>query len=375
MNFSPFDLPELVEYCIDFLHDSRPDLAACSLVSRPWVYPAQFHIFSATSWECMVDQHQQISRLSEISALPHILALISRLELNVYYLGQCDLSGAISRLTQLRGVRISGNLNSVPSTSQKALGAIRALIALPTVERVELYCSFETRPAATFIQIWDGCSEKIRHLSLGNIRVKESEYDWASSVVLKSRRKLALDSLYISYGNYVTPWLASDACPFDFSHLTTLSLTLKRLKVWLCNWQPPMIQDILDLGPFQQLQHLTIIALDRRGIPLQMAITALSTLPTDNRLASLEIECIPQHSMFLRLDELLFSMPLSELQNVKIYAKPSWPWTLVEKYNYEMLPLDSSLMREIWTKITASGFLPDILEVSLVYRAGISSMA
>ncbi|KAJ7029374.1 hypothetical protein C8F04DRAFT_42588 [Mycena alexandri] len=355
-NINPFDVPELVEYCVDFLHDSRPDLEACALVSRAWVYASQYHIFSTTSWESMLNQHQQISRISEISALPHILALISRLEINVYYLGQSDsFSGVISWLTRLKAVRISGN--SVPSTPQIALVAIRALIGLPTVECVELYCSFES-PAA-FIQIWDGCSENIRHLFLGNIRVKDSEYDWVSSPALKFRRKLALDSLYISYGNFVTPWLVTDACPFDFSHLTTLSvcehvhilrwrvfsraqLTLKRFRIWLS--EPPTLSlDILDLGPFKQLQHLTIIA--RSVTSLRMAIIVLSSLPTDSRLTSLEIECVSRRETLSHLDDLLFGMPLSELQKVNISIEPRWPTTLEEAESW----LPNLFAREVLT--------------------------
>ncbi|KAJ7107419.1 hypothetical protein C8R44DRAFT_857986 [Mycena epipterygia] len=38
---------ELVEYIIDFLHDSPRDWPACALVARSWIYPTQSHIFQS----------------------------------------------------------------------------------------------------------------------------------------------------------------------------------------------------------------------------------------------------------------------------------------------------------------------------------------
>ncbi|KAJ6535507.1 hypothetical protein B0H19DRAFT_1271258 [Mycena capillaripes] len=45
MNHHPLTVQELVDHCLGFLGDSAPDLKACALVSRSWVFTAQSHLF------------------------------------------------------------------------------------------------------------------------------------------------------------------------------------------------------------------------------------------------------------------------------------------------------------------------------------------
>ncbi|KAK7012774.1 hypothetical protein R3P38DRAFT_3014053 [Favolaschia claudopus] len=44
---SPLDVPELLQSTISFLTGSTPDLLACALVARRWVYAAQSILFRA----------------------------------------------------------------------------------------------------------------------------------------------------------------------------------------------------------------------------------------------------------------------------------------------------------------------------------------
>src|SRR5277367_3583084 len=37
--------PELIEYTIDYLHDSPSALRACACVCRDWLAPTRFHLF------------------------------------------------------------------------------------------------------------------------------------------------------------------------------------------------------------------------------------------------------------------------------------------------------------------------------------------
>src|ERR1700722_9094745 len=41
----PIFPPELIEYTIDYLHDSPSTLRACACVCRAWVAPSRFHLF------------------------------------------------------------------------------------------------------------------------------------------------------------------------------------------------------------------------------------------------------------------------------------------------------------------------------------------
>ncbi|KAJ7864127.1 hypothetical protein B0H14DRAFT_2574566 [Mycena olivaceomarginata] len=45
----PLDIQELVDHCISFLWESKPDLIVCALVARSWVNPAQCHLLRAPS--------------------------------------------------------------------------------------------------------------------------------------------------------------------------------------------------------------------------------------------------------------------------------------------------------------------------------------
>ncbi|KAJ7489294.1 hypothetical protein FB451DRAFT_686306 [Mycena latifolia] len=221
MSSSPFDVQELVDCFIDFLWDSGPDLKTCALVCHGWVHTAHSRLFSTmTYFNSMTNQDMRILQLVEISRSPHVLGVVSRLEIQLHYLSKDVFLLALPLLTRIREIRVLGD--SAPSVrSDNITAALHGLLSLPTVQRVELYCTFPSSSA--FLQIWDGCSEKIRHLALGSLRVNDPEYEWALAPVLNSCRKYRLESLHLSYGDFfVIPWLATDACPFDLSGLTTL---------------------------------------------------------------------------------------------------------------------------------------------------------
>ncbi|KAF7337869.1 NmrA domain-containing protein [Mycena venus] len=325
---NPLDVQELVEYCFDFLHGSKSDLKACALVCRGWVYAAQSQLFAKMDiCDSMVDQHRRVAQLLEISQSPHILALVSRLEINLHYLASESFLGAITQFTRLKEVRISGNsMASTPGTASLAVGA---LLSLTTVQRVELHCAFPT-PSA-FLQIWGGCSENVKHLELGSVHVNDFEYDWASSPVLL-RSKVKLASLRVLYGDFILPWLTTDACPFAFSQLT--SLTVCALKEHLIDWsvfQPKMIERLeigsnaiqkpINLGPFTRLRHLVLQVHGPRN--LAIALTVLATIPPANHISRITLDCTypSQSDIFTRLDDLLFGMPLPELVEVEFFTE------------------------------------------------------
>jgi hypothetical protein len=193
----------------------------------------------------MVNQHLRIPQLLEISRSVHILALVSRLGIKLHYLASDSFFAAVKQFTRLNDVRISGN--SVASTPETAILVVRTLLGLGTVRRVELCCTFPS-PAA-FQQIWDGCSENIRHLELESVHVNDFEYDWASApAVLDRRSKTKLVSLRLLNADFILPWLETDACPFTFAQLASLTLTV--LRNGLTHWrgfQPDEIER-LELG-------------------------------------------------------------------------------------------------------------------------------
>ncbi|KAJ7143143.1 hypothetical protein C8R43DRAFT_1015718 [Mycena crocata] len=152
MSSNPLEVQELVDCFIDFLWDSGPDLKASALVCRAWTHAAHFHLFSTMDYlNHTTNQAVRISQLLDISRSSHILGSVSRLEIQLHYLSKDAFLPAIPLLTHLREIRVSGD--SVASRSaENSTTALYGLLSLPTVQRVELYCTFPNPRA--FLQIW-----------------------------------------------------------------------------------------------------------------------------------------------------------------------------------------------------------------------------
>ncbi|KAJ7112082.1 hypothetical protein C8R44DRAFT_882490 [Mycena epipterygia] len=74
---------ELVEYIIDFLHDSPRDWPACALVARSWVYPTQSHIFQSVRlvWPLLINErlwaHFEALKNESPHLIRHTVAAVS----------------------------------------------------------------------------------------------------------------------------------------------------------------------------------------------------------------------------------------------------------------------------------------------------------
>ncbi|KAJ6526266.1 hypothetical protein DFH09DRAFT_170576 [Mycena vulgaris] len=291
-----FNIQELVDYCVDFLHDSRADLRACAQVCRACVHPAQYHLFrKMIHFNSIVDRYIRDSHLLDlVSNSPHVLGLVSRLEIHLHYLQTEAVLAAVPLLISLKEVRISGvYMPEMPTTT---LVAVRALVGLPTVQRVELYCTL--RGVESFLQIWNGCSAGIRHLALGSLGVYDEKYDWAAAPAGKAP-KLRLDSLHLAPTCSVIPWLASDACPFDYSRLTALcvheqlhvlrwpALAASAATITRLEFAPNSTHGPLELAPFTRLEQLSMRVHEYPD--LHMIVGTLASLPAANRVPAIKI--------------------------------------------------------------------------------------
>ncbi|KAJ7921932.1 hypothetical protein B0H13DRAFT_1983948 [Mycena leptocephala] len=75
-----FLLSQLVEHTIDFLHDSTDDLKRCSLVARPWLPAARYHLFSYFAFQERGDPKRMMPALRSLVAHPtlvHISVLMT----------------------------------------------------------------------------------------------------------------------------------------------------------------------------------------------------------------------------------------------------------------------------------------------------------
>jgi len=133
--------PELIEYTIDYLHDSPSTLHTCARVCRAWLAPSRFHLFYRREIGeiTLTSVTEQTCKLLEfLQGSPHIAFYIREFHFSVASFGIPDsdwpqidaaLPHLLGMLTQLRklvlvGIPLTG---LVPDTR----AAFRALFALP----------------------------------------------------------------------------------------------------------------------------------------------------------------------------------------------------------------------------------------------------
>ncbi|KAF7337868.1 hypothetical protein MVEN_02009800 [Mycena venus] len=265
-----------------------------------------------------VDPNVRIWRFMELSRSPYIFSLVLRLEITLNYLESDQFLMAITR----------------------EMIAIQAFLRLPTVQFVKLYCCFPDISA--FLQIWDGCSESISDVMLAVLTGIDSDYDWESSAVLEIPRKVRLDTLDLAHSEFriLLPWLTTDAFPFDLSNLTTLrvyqphwntffpsSTTIKRLEL-----KGDAVQGPIDLSLFPHLQHLELQALrwPNHQNP-EMALRMLATIPADNQISHLKIDC-RSADVFASLDDLLSAIALPQLNQFELVSEEDVKQALPKLY-------------------------------------------
>src|ERR1700722_7801974 len=143
--------PELIEYTIDYLHDSPSTLRACACVCRAWVAPSRFHLF----YHCEITPFrrgtvaQQIRQLLEfLQGSPHIAFYIREFHLSSgdgipesmqdsdWHPLATVLPHLLGMLTQLRKLILCG----IPFTSlvPDTRAAFRALFSLPCLVDVDV---------------------------------------------------------------------------------------------------------------------------------------------------------------------------------------------------------------------------------------------
>ncbi|KAJ7633125.1 hypothetical protein FB45DRAFT_522677 [Roridomyces roridus] len=340
----PLEIQELVDHCIDFLHDSRRDLKRCALVCRAWLYPAQFHLFrNWTFLDTAADQHRRVAQLDRMPMSPGVLRLVVRLQAQLQYVYRPQFSAFLPQFTKLQELRIGGVYLPSSSTYWMSMMTVKRLLSIPSIQRVELYCTFHH--LAPFLRLWEGCSDNIQHLALGRVIITGRADDWVipSSLVRRTSR-IRLETLVISYGAFIRRWVAADACPFDFSRLTKLTLRMVE-HVGAFKWGPlsgslatieeldlTMIQQMPRAGPpphidLSQFKRLRILAL--RSFDSETTVNILDTLSTvhpHNRILISRISLFPSLltiEALTRLDTLLTTLPLLELVEVKL----GWAWT------------------------------------------------
>src|SRR5271156_4226647 len=77
--------PELIEYTIDYLHDSPSALRACARVCRDWVAPSRFHLFYRREITPTRTSLRTCKLLEFLQGSPHIACYIREFHFSVEY--------------------------------------------------------------------------------------------------------------------------------------------------------------------------------------------------------------------------------------------------------------------------------------------------
>ncbi|KAJ6579411.1 hypothetical protein B0H10DRAFT_2099834 [Mycena sp. CBHHK59/15] len=207
-----FEVQELLDFTIDFLHNSTADLKCCALVSVSWLAAAQYHLFSYIE----LGDDLACKRLGTVlEASPHLLRFIAHLAIEFHPHG--DPYVALSKLhfTHLRKLTIY----SLPP--RWALPVMQNLCALPSILHISLMRPGDPLLFFSFL--------RHRTAKLKTFEVRGRLYPYGSSeeslvdatFIPHAERRIQVECLEITgVTRVVTECLA--APPFDFTSLKRL---------------------------------------------------------------------------------------------------------------------------------------------------------
>jgi hypothetical protein len=217
---SPFAVQELIDYCLDFLHASVPDLKRCALVSRHWTNTCQKHLFSHIiinspgflyEYSFFVIERRWHPLCEVLSTSPRLLGLVKSLQIHLDKIPPDTLTSfANLSFPSLRRIIVSGNW--MPEE----------LFSLGTLSAISLSGTFES--LSEFIRVLTRCSTSITDVSFHNVRIRRRLNGLPSSIPHPSNRTIEVNALDLWGSPDIHDWLNSAECLFDFSNLRRLRL-------------------------------------------------------------------------------------------------------------------------------------------------------
>ncbi|KAJ7141661.1 hypothetical protein C8R43DRAFT_1016960 [Mycena crocata] len=306
---NPLLIPDLLNHCIDYLRDSPPDLAACALVSRSWVFEAQSHLLREVRFIGGSQNQNRWARLHDVlQTSPHLVRHIQRLEFSVHSL----LPETCVAICNLPFTRLEKVLVAAPFL-RNVICAIQQLFSLPTLRRVEIWTPFDDPLAVS--QIWDGMGPGIKHVSWGAIGSNTQPLRRSTPPIMLDSLQLVIhveDDLPSSFYTHLESLV-------DLPHLRALSLGLCRFGAILLSTLAPRLLslEVLDFVlahsqtsfDFSHFPNLVCLRMMVWTDTVQVAGAGLLTIPSSNCLRSIIIHC----HWLADEDRLLLASALSSL--------------------------------------------------------------
>ncbi|KAJ6564468.1 hypothetical protein B0H19DRAFT_78903 [Mycena capillaripes] len=327
---SPLAVQELIDYCLDFLHASPPDLKRCALVGRNWTKSAQMHLFnhivigSAGDWNptFLARARTRCRLLCEVlDTSPRLLRLVESLQIHLDTIPPDALSSfANLSFPCLRRIFVSGNW--MPASAI----LIQELFSLGTLTAISISGNFASLSA--FTQILGQCSTSITNVSFCSIRTPTTIIHGDPS-----DRRIEVYGLDLWWSSGIHDWLNSPQCPFDFSNLRRLRLnentslpqwpafapSIPRVEHLQFQPQVPGLTAI-DFAPFTNLQCIEIFIEFRDDV--SSALHTLSTIARTNHIQTIRFRLthtsIPNAESGAEMDRALSTLPIPHLRAVEL---------------------------------------------------------
>ncbi|KAJ7339226.1 hypothetical protein DFH08DRAFT_964258 [Mycena albidolilacea] len=286
---SPLKIQELLDHCLSYLH-SLNDLKSCARVSRFWVYAAQSRIFRAPhitngSWNHL---------LEALASSPHLISHIRQLDIQ---LRQPEATTTLSTVCGFPFTHVNSIVFVYESViDPSAVAALQYLLALPTLRRVELQCTFGT--FHDFTCLWASCvsGSGIRHVALVCTPHRWIMSNTHATVFSPSPQGgegggIALQSLSLHSTEMLDYNLLAHSCLFDLSRLKTLSIGWRARIPW--REFAPHVTSVEELDVVLNGTISALAPLLSLSFPSASAFPKLTTLrlslpvwlPPQNRLA------------------------------------------------------------------------------------------
>ncbi|KAJ6473361.1 hypothetical protein C8R47DRAFT_1145304 [Mycena vitilis] len=298
---SPFELQELIDHCISFLRDSPPDLKACALVSRRWVYPAQSHLFRTINitiggpatlenvWtrlkETRLESRHLIRHFRRLHIeMPQFEVNLMQYECRMVMFAEiCDFP-----FTHLDYVRIicCGHIRMLHAL------ALQQLLSVPSIREVTFQGDFGADSSGLFLTIFGRCSRAVRHLHLHPIGDRAMPFAYSDTPAT-----IPLTSLNIASLSTRRPrpalWV------FTVSRLKALSISgfidwarlapaMDTIEVLSLHIQPGSASEV-DLSAFPNLSLLRISCVHASRNIVDSLRGIVSTIPPTHRIHTIVI--------------------------------------------------------------------------------------
>ncbi|KAJ6527902.1 hypothetical protein DFH09DRAFT_1328005 [Mycena vulgaris] len=334
---SPMDVQELVDYCIDFLFASAPDLKACALVSHSWTQTAQMHLFNHVIIGSPGYSYGQTnlpslnrlrcSRLFEVlNASSRLIRWIKSIQIHLDTVPQ-DVLDILSTFpfVRLRRIVVTGTWGA-----RSVIEAIQELLSLGTLNELSISGNFGT--LSEFMQVLERCSPNIKDMSFCSVRIGTRSVS-ALIDLPPSERRIEVNGLDLWWSDGIHDWLNSPQCPFGFTNLKRLRLNENTsLPQWPAfapsisrvehlQFQPRIPgPSIIDLAPFTNLKSIEIFAEYKDDV--SSALQVLSTMAPLNYIHTLRLRLphtsIPDADLGAEIDTQIVALPLAHLRAVEL---------------------------------------------------------